>query len=119
MFENSLSIIKEAGLIYCHIFPYSKREGTPAALIPAQVPKSIAKERAALLRAAGKKQFIAHCETRLGQMEKVLVEKNGLGRSEQFVPVSVESGKTGEIITVRVFACSEKGLLGELVRSAA
>ncbi|VAW20816.1 tRNA t(6)A37-methylthiotransferase [hydrothermal vent metagenome] len=119
MFENSLSIIKQANLIYCHIFPYSKREGTPAARIPAQVPKSIIKRRAADLRAAGKTQFQNHCQSRIGEVETVLVEKNGLARSEQFMPVTVDSGNAGEIITVRVLACSEKGLLGQSVRSAA
>jgi len=119
MFENSLSIIAEADLIYCHIFPYSKREGTPAARIPDQVPKGVARERAALLRAAGQEQFRAHCETRIGRTEKVLVERNGMGRSEQFVPVAVENGNCGEIVMACVSACSKKGLLGELVRSAA
>jgi len=119
MFENSLSIIKQANLVYCHVFPYSKREGTPAARIPAQVPKSIAKRRAAQLRAAGQEQFRAHCKSRVGKTERVLIERNGLGRSEQFMPVSIEGGNTGEIITARVLACSQKGLSGQAVRSAA
>ncbi len=119
MFENSLSIIKQANLVYCHIFPYSKRPGTPAARIPAQVPKSIAKRRAAELRAAGQEQFMAHCKSRIGRTEKVLVERNGLGRSEQFMPVVLDSGNPGEIIRARVLSCSEKGLSGQAVRSAA
>jgi threonylcarbamoyladenosine tRNA methylthiotransferase MtaB len=55
MFQNSLNIIAEAGLNFPHIFPYSEREGTPAAKIPPakQVPKKIRKERAKLMREAG------------------------------------------------------------------
>jgi len=119
MHANSLSIIKQANLIYCHIFPYSRRQGTPAARIPDQVPKKLAKQRAAELRAAGEKQFGVHCQTRLGEVEKVLVERNGLGRSEQFVPVAVDSAQIGEIVVARVTARSANGLQAEAVRSAA
>ena len=34
MFENSLSIIDEAGLTFLHVFPFSARQGTPAAKMP-------------------------------------------------------------------------------------
>ncbi len=119
MHANSLSIIKQANLIYCHVFPYSKRQGTPAARIPAQVPRMLAKQRAAELRAAADKQFADHCQTRLGEVEKVLVERDGLGRSEQFVPVAVDSAQIGEIVVTRVTARSANGLRAEAVRSAA
>ena len=52
MFENSLSIVEECGLTHLHVFPFSPREGTPAARMP-QVRREVVKERAARLRAAG------------------------------------------------------------------
>ena len=55
MFQNTLDIVDEAALTYLHVFPYSAREGTPAARMP-QVAKEIRKERAARLREAGEKQ---------------------------------------------------------------
>ncbi len=50
-FNNSLNLIKEAGIIFNHIFPYSPRSGTPAAKMP-QIASKIKKERARKLREA-------------------------------------------------------------------
>src|SRR5262249_2469705 len=86
MFENSLRIVGEADLTYLHVFPYSPREGTPAARMP-QVPRRIGKERAARLRALGDTQYNKFCESRVGAIETVLVERDGVGRTEQFVPI--------------------------------
>jgi MiaB-like tRNA modifying enzyme len=118
MFENSRCFIGEAGLTYIHAFPYSPRPGTPAARMP-QVHKAIARQRAALLRAEGEKQFAALCRTRLGGTENVLVERNGLGRTEQFVPVHVPGTLAGELVGVRVTGLGEDGLIGEALRAAA
>ena len=51
-FANLLSIVDECGLAYVHAFPFSPREGTPAARMP-QVDRRVVKERAARLREAG------------------------------------------------------------------
>ena len=51
-FNNSASLIKELGLVYTHIFPYSARKGTPASKMP-QIPTKIIKERARILREVG------------------------------------------------------------------
>lgn len=51
-FENTLKLIEEAGITKLHVFPYSERPGTPAALMP-QVPVEIRKKRAAILREKG------------------------------------------------------------------
>ncbi len=46
MFENSLALVEDCGLTLLHVFPFSPREGTPAARMP-QLPKPVVKERAA------------------------------------------------------------------------
>ena len=51
-FENTLKLVDEAGLSKLHVFPYSERAGTPAALMP-QVPVEIRRERAKRLREKG------------------------------------------------------------------
>lgn len=51
-FTNTVKLVKEAGISKLHVFPYSERSGTPAALMP-QVPVEIRKERARLLRLEG------------------------------------------------------------------
>jgi threonylcarbamoyladenosine tRNA methylthiotransferase MtaB len=118
MFENTVAIVEEAGLTYLHVFPYSPRPGTPAARMP-QVDKAVARERAARLRALGEAQFARLCQSRVGQVESVLVEHDGLGRTEQFVPIRVTGHGPGEIVAARVTGTSSHGLVGEPVRSAA
>jgi threonylcarbamoyladenosine tRNA methylthiotransferase MtaB len=118
MFENSLRFISEAGLTYIHAFPYSPRPGTPAARMP-QVSKAIARERARLLRAEGEKQIAVLCESRLGRTEKVLMERSGLGRTEQFIGVRVPGMKAGDLAAVAITGCGPDGLMGEKLRIAA
>lgn len=118
MFTNSLRFIAEAGLTYIHAFTYSPRPGTPAARMP-QVDKGIARERTRILREAGEKQFAALCDTLMGRVENVLMERKGLGRTEQFVPVRVAEMKVGDLHAVRVTGRGPDGLIGESVRLAA
>jgi len=118
MFENTLRIVSEADLTYLHVFPYSPRPGTPAARMP-QVDKRIARDRAALLRAEGERQFARLAASRVGKLESVLVEREGLGRTEQFMPVAVPGTEPGQIVPVRISKVSADGLVGEAVRSAA
>jgi threonylcarbamoyladenosine tRNA methylthiotransferase MtaB len=118
MFANSLRFIAEAGLTYIHAFPYSPRPGTPAARMP-QVGKAIARQRAALLREAGERQFSALCQSRLGAVETVLMEHGGTGRTEHFIPVRVAGVEAGQLASVRITGLSEHGLVGEPLRAAA
>jgi threonylcarbamoyladenosine tRNA methylthiotransferase MtaB len=118
MFENSLRIVTEADLTYLHVFPYSPREGTPAARMP-QVSRRVGKQRAATLRALGETQYAKFCAGRVGEIETVLVERDGLGRTEQFVPIALPGHGPGEIVATRVTGTSPDGLVGEALRTAA
>jgi len=118
MFERSVSFIAEAGLTYIHAFPYSPRAGTPAARMP-QVDRGIARRRAARLRAAGERQVAQLCQSRLGAVEHVLVEHDGLGRTEQFVPVHVPGAAAGDLLSVRITGTRPDGLTGEVLHEAA
>ena len=118
MFENSLSFVTEAELTYLHVFPYSPRPGTPAARMP-QVDRHVARARAARLRALGETQFVKLVASRLGQVENVLVEQDGIGRQEQFIPVALSGHKQGELVPVRVVGTNADGLIGEALRTAA
>ena len=53
MFANSLSLVDDCGLTFLHVFPFSPRQGTPAARMP-QVARTVVKERAARLREQGR-----------------------------------------------------------------
>ena len=101
MFENSIRIVEECGLTHLHVFPFSPREGTPAARMP-QVRRDIVKQRAARLRAAGDAAYTRHLESLKGSRQKVLVEREGLGRTEGFTLVALDRGAQGEIIEVDI-----------------
>jgi threonylcarbamoyladenosine tRNA methylthiotransferase MtaB len=118
MFDNSLSIITEADLTYLHVFPYSPREGTPAARMP-QVRPAVSKERAARLRAVGDVQYNRFCESRLSAIETILVERDGLGRTEHFMPIALPGHAAGDLVTARVTGMTVDGLVGETLRTAA
>jgi len=118
MFENTLRIVTEADLTFLHVFPYSPRPGTPAAKMP-QVDKRLARERAARLRAEGDVQYAKFRDSRLGEIETVLIEREGLGRTEQFVPIEVGGFAPGTIVPVRAVGVSAEGLIGEPMRTAA
>lgn len=118
MFDNTLRIVAEADLTYLHVFPYSPRQGTPAARMP-QVSNKVARDRAVLLRAEGDKQFAKLAGSRVGKIESVLVERDGLGRTEQFVPIAVAGAQPGELLAVRVMSIAADGLVGEVLREAA
>ena len=76
MFRNTLDIVDECGLTWLHVFPYSEREGTPAARMPS-VPKPLRKERAARLRARGAEIVAAHIAAQArGHDIEVLVERD-------------------------------------------
>jgi threonylcarbamoyladenosine tRNA methylthiotransferase MtaB len=91
MFENTARIVQEAGLTWLHVFPYSERPGTPAARIPNTVPKALRKERAARLRALGDAQAARYLESLVGTQAEVLVEQDGLGRTEGFAPLQLDA----------------------------
>lgn len=99
MFKNTLDIVDACGLTYLHVFPYSEREGTPAARIPNQVPKAERKDRARRLREKGDEHLQAYLKSRIGRTERVLLEKDGEGRTEGFAPVAV-AGNPGDLLDV-------------------
>jgi threonylcarbamoyladenosine tRNA methylthiotransferase MtaB len=111
MFANSLKIVEECDLTYLHVFPYSPRPGTPAAKMP-QVDKKIAKQRAALLRAAGEKQHEKFLARQVGETHQVLIERDNIGRTEQFAPIMIEGTEPGQILEAQVTGVGKQGLVG-------
>jgi threonylcarbamoyladenosine tRNA methylthiotransferase MtaB len=118
MFDNTLRIVEEADLTFLHVFPFSPRPGTPAARMP-QVPRRLARQRAAALRARSAAKFTAFCASRVGVIESVLVERQGLGRTEQFVPVRLSDVPPGEIVNLEIVGADASGLVGVPLRKAA
>ena len=120
MFENALSIIDDCGLARVHAFPFSPRKGTPAAKMP-QLDRALIKQRAARLRQKGQDAWRAHLRKFDGGVENVLFEKDGIGRTQDFTPLMVETPlhASGEILPVQVLGNDGERLLGRHMAQAA
>lgn len=117
MFENSLRIVNECGLTHLHVFPFSPRKGTPAARMP-QVPREVVKERAARLREAGDWAYRKHLASLTGTRQRILVEREGLGRTEGFTLAAVPFGEPGEIVEALIEGNDGERLVAALDRAA-
>ncbi|BDU60563.1 threonylcarbamoyladenosine tRNA methylthiotransferase MtaB [Candidatus Rickettsia kotlanii] len=107
MFENTRKLISEAELQYLHVFPYSEREGTPAARM-SQVPKNIRKERAEILRQEGQNQLTEFFKKHIGQKVELLVENNNIAHTENFIPVKLDKPlEIGQIFKAKLVGIEE------------
>ena len=101
-FENSLKLVEDCTLTWLHVFPYSPREGTPAARMPQVDGRSI-KDRAARLRAAGEAAVSRHLTAQQGQTHNVLMEAPDMGRTEQFTEVRFDAAQpVGQIVRATI-----------------
>jgi threonylcarbamoyladenosine tRNA methylthiotransferase MtaB len=88
MFARSLDLVDACGLTQLHVFPFSARPGTPAARMP-QVNGSVVKDRARRLRDRGAAALRRHLDAQVGSRRRVLTERGGIARTEQFTPVKL------------------------------
>ena len=111
-FKNSLALVKDCNLTWLHVFPYSVRNGTPAARMP-QVNGRDIKSRAARLRAAGEEQVALHLRAQIGKNHNVLMERPNMGRTQQFAEVLfTEPQPEGKIIATKITSASATQLRG-------
>ena len=119
MFENSLRIVEECDLTFLHVFPYSEREGTPAARIRTQVPVPIRKERAARLRELGEKQLLKFNKAQIGKPAMAVVEKDNFCRTENFAHVKLDQAvEPGSLIKVIPTEFAGTHLIGRVFEKA-
>lgn len=97
---DSLSIIAELGVVHGHVFPYSRRPGTPAARMP-QLDGPAIRARAAALRGAVAEQRAQWLAAQVGQPLAVLAERDGTGHAPSFARVRLPPATpAGTIVTV-------------------
>ncbi len=102
MFQRSLDLVDEAGLTHLHVFPFSARPGTPAARMP-KVHGDEVKDRAARLRARGEAAMAEFLATRVGREVSVLIENEGEGFCEHYLPVRLSGpAPLGSVVRARV-----------------
>jgi threonylcarbamoyladenosine tRNA methylthiotransferase MtaB len=101
MFSRSLDLVEQCGLTFLHVFPYSPRPGTPAARMP-QVAGGAIKERAKRLRATGEAALLQRLQAEIGATREVLIESDGQGRTEHYLPVAIAGERVGSIVPLRI-----------------
>jgi len=112
MFENSLKLVEECGLTWLHVFPFSAREGTPAARIP-PVDGRIVKARAAKLRELGMLRVENYLAAQVGGYDRVLIENPHMGRTEGFAEVVFsEPQPVGQIVDAEITGVHGGQLIG-------
>src|SRR5258707_1785043 len=101
MFARSRDLGDEGDLTFLHGFPYSKRPGTPAARMP-QVAGEVIRERAKRLRAAGEAALQKRLAAEAGATRPGLIDSKSQGRTEDFLPVAIESEAPGAVLALAI-----------------
>ncbi len=121
-FTNAYDFIAELSISDLHVFPYSKRPGTPAASLPAQVPGNVSRERAERLRRLAAEKYRRFAESHLDRELEVVVEsgsRGGLlkGISGNYLEILFPGAASlaGQCVTVRPVAWRDGALHAALV----
>ena len=121
-FENAFAFISELPITDLHVFPYSKRPGTPAATLSGQVPGDVSRERAGRLRHLAAEKHRLFAESFFNQELEVVVEagtKSGLlkGVSRNYLDVRFagDLSLAGKCVTVKPVSWRNDALQAELV----
>jgi threonylcarbamoyladenosine tRNA methylthiotransferase MtaB len=108
-FRTGYDFIARLPFAYCHVFPYSARNGTPAATMPGQVPPAVIKERAAALRALGEQKNRDWLERQRGKTIPVLGQTEhgrgilqGIGRNYLTVEYPADTALINREVAVRI-----------------
>ena len=113
MFTDTRALLDDCDIVHAHIFPYSARDGTPAARMP-QVAPELRRARAARLREAAAARKGAWLRSLVGTRQAVLVERPGdRGHTPGFAEVRLPPSPAGGIATVGIVAATDTHLIGE------
>ncbi|MEM9421360.1 MAG: tRNA (N(6)-L-threonylcarbamoyladenosine(37)-C(2))-methylthiotransferase MtaB [Pseudomonadota bacterium] len=115
MAARSLDLVDDCQLSFVHVFPFSPRNGTPAARMP-QLTRDVVKARAARLRQKADEALSRHLALKIGRTEKVLVEQVrqgcAMGKMPDFTDVTItEEAPVGAHLFVRITAQEKRSLL--------
>ena len=113
MFENTLKLLDECDLTHVHAFPFSPRQGTPAARMP-QLPKAVVKARAKALREAAAGRYGAALANTVGSRATVLVEQAEGGRTNGYLPARVPGANDNTIVSGQVTGVADGVLVVDM-----
>ena len=120
MFGETLRFCEEIGFSRLHVFPFSPREGTPAADMPDQISDGVKAERVKRLIALGDVLARSYRERFVGKISPVLLEErlsdgSMVGYTPEYIHVRTGGGESGEVVNVRLEALTEEGMSGPVV----
>ena len=120
-FAQSLAFIQKCGFADMHIFPYSRRPGTPADKMPGQHDNATKEERSKAAIAVAEKMSLAFREKLVGTVQEVLFEeKEGeyfTGHAPNYVKIYAPGEELhNEVKSVRITGLYQDGLIGEMER---
>lgn len=107
---DNLSIVRELGVVHGHVFPYSPRPGTPAALMPQLYSETI-RRRASEMRGAVRHERERWLAGLVGKPLAVLAERDGTGYSPEYARVALPSGTPAGTLMTLTPTRVEQGLL--------
>lgn len=114
MFENSKKLLTEANLTLAHVFPYSRRPGTPAALMP-QVLKKVSAARAKILRDEASEILNKKLRELVGKKVRVLAESLDTAKTDSFLPVkSLSELEVGQEYWINCLGIENNTIVGEV-----
>lgn len=118
-FQEIISFVKRINFSRIHVFPYSKRPGTPAAVMPDQIITKEKERRSSIIRALASDLAWQYAEKFMGRVENVLVEDERFGLLEGLTPHYIRTffpGSAeliGRIVPVKITDVREGLLYGE------
>lgn len=116
-FQETLALIEELGVSRVHVFPYSKREGTPAAELDGHLPPQALKERVKRMLALSDQLHTNWLTSWIGQEVEVLVEpaKRGVlsGITPHHLRVQLPHGEPLSLVRARVTGIEGSMALGQ------
>jgi threonylcarbamoyladenosine tRNA methylthiotransferase MtaB len=113
-FAKTLAFCEKIAFSRLHVFPYSRREGTPAAAFPGQLPEALRQARARELIALGATLESAYARGFVGKQVEVLCEEDGCGYTREYLRFRFPSEpKPGQLLRAKVLSASGPLLLGE------
>jgi len=121
-FELGYRFLEELPLAYFHVFPFSPRQGTPAATMPDRVPAAVIKKRAEALRILSSSKKRAYFERFLDREVLVLIQEKrkdgnlkGLSRNYLSVLIPGHTAPLNTEVTVRITGIDKDQLIGVTV----
>jgi len=127
MFESGYRFMEEMGFAEMHVFPYSKRTGTPAARMEDQVDEELKNERVHKLIDLSEKMQLKYAEQHVGAVLDVIPERDYkgapgtgsvMGYTDNYIQVVFEGSEDliGQLCRVKITEAGVNECRGQLVR---